>query len=207
MLCDKLVKKVVDILRRYCYNKSVNKNKTTTRRKDGGKVRTKMNIEKYNYLDTDCGRNGKAFERLCKETLHMQSKVAAPGRTDMRRAAQCYEIKSGAGELGKLGDKLVKGSRYVIYCPVINPNKGLKEQRAYVMSRSTFIEVLSEAGLLREKTSTNGERKITIQTFWNGKLNAPHGTKYFKLLDALNACVKCGQAMNFSEWLENGWTL
>nr|DAH18141.1 MAG TPA: hypothetical protein [Caudoviricetes sp.] len=41
ILCDKLVKKVVDILRRHCYNKSVNKNKTTTRRTDGEKVRTK----------------------------------------------------------------------------------------------------------------------------------------------------------------------
>ena len=166
-----------------------------------------MNIEKYNYSDTDCGRNGKAFERLCKETLHMKSKVAAPGRTDMRRAAQCYEIKSGAGELGRLGDKLVKGSRYVIYCPVINPDKELTEQRAYVLTRDTFIEVLSEAGLLREKTSSNGERKITIQTFWNGKLNAPHGKKYFKLLEMLERAVACARAMPFSEWLDNGWAL
>ena len=137
----------------------------------------------------------------------MQSKVAAPGRTDMRRAAQCYEVKTGAGELGRLGDKLVKGSRYVIYCPVINPDKELTEQRAYVLTRDTFLKVLSEAGLLREKTSTNGERKITIQTFWNNKLNAPHGKKYFKLLDILDFCVSCAQAMDFQEWLENGWTL
>lgn len=166
-----------------------------------------MNIEKYGYTESDCGRCGKAFERLCKETLHMQSKVATPGRTDMRRAAQCYEVKTGAGELGKLGDKLVKGSRYVIYCPVIDPKKELTEQRAYVMTRGTFLEVLAEAGLLREKTSTNGERKVTIQTFWNNKLNAPHGKKYFKLLDILDFCVGCAQAMPFSEWLDNGWAL
>lgn len=173
---------------------------------DRGKE-TKMTIEKYGYADNDCGRNGKAFERLCKETLHMQSKVAAPGRTDMRRAAQCYEVKTGAGELGRLGDKLVKGSRYVIYCPVINPDKELAGQRAYVMTRDTFLEVLSEAGLLREKTSTKGERKITIQTFWNGKLNAPHGKKYFKLLEILERAVMCAQAMTFANWLKNGWTL
>ena len=173
---------------------------------DRGKE-TKLTIEKSGHADKACGRNGKAFERLCKERLHMQSKVAAPGRTDMRRAAQCYEIKSGAGELGKLGDKLVKGSRYVIYCPVINPKKELTEQRAYVMARDTFLEVLSEAGLLREKTSTNGERKITIQTFWNGKLNAPHGKKYFKLLEILERAVLSAQAMPFSEWLDNGWAL
>lgn len=166
-----------------------------------------MTIEKYSYADNDCGRNGKAFERLCKERLHMQSKVAAPGRTDMRRAAQCYEIKSGAGELGRLGDKLVKGSRYVIYCPVINPDKELAEQRAYVMARGTFLEVLSEAGLLREKTSTNGERKVTIQTFWNNKLNAPHGKKYFKLLDILDSLVGRSLAMRFNDWLDSGWAL
>ena len=166
-----------------------------------------MTIEKYSYADNDCGRNGKAFERLCKERLHMQSKVAAPGRTDMRRAAQCYEIKTGAGELGKLGDKLVKGSRYVIYCPVIKPDKELAEQRAYVMSRSTFLEVLSEAGLLREKTSTDGERKVTIQTFWNNKLNAPHGKKYFKLLEMLERAVACSSAMRFNDWLDSGWAL
>lgn len=173
---------------------------------DRGKE-TKMTIEKYGYADSDCGRNGKAFERLCKERLHMQSKVAAPGRTDMRRATQCYEVKTGAGELGKLGDKLVKGSRYVIYCPVINPDKELTEQRAYVMTRDTFLEVLAEAGLLREKTSTNGERKVTIQTFWNNKLNAPHGKKYFKLLDILDSLVSCSLAMRFSDWLDSGWAL
>lgn len=166
-----------------------------------------MNIEKYGYAVSDCGRNGKAFERLCKETLRMQSKVAAPGRTDMRRAAQCYEIKTGAGELGKLGDKLVKGSRYVIYCPVISPDKELTEQKAYVMARGTFLKVLSEAGLLREKTSTNGERKVTIQTFWNSKLNAPHGKKYFKLLEMLDFLVGCSLAMRFSDWINSGWAL
>lgn len=166
-----------------------------------------MNIEKYSYAENDCGRNGKAFERLCKETLHMQSKVAAPGRTDIRRATQCYEVKTGAGELGRLGDKLVKGSRYVIYCPVINPNRELKEQRAYVMARGTFLEMLAEADLLREKISTNGQRKITIQTFWNNKLNAPHGKKYFKLLDILDFLVGCSLAMRFSDWLDSGWAL
>ena len=85
--------------------------------------------------------------------------------------------------------------------------KELEEQVAFVLSRADFLFVLESCGLLREKISTNGQRKITIQTFWNNKLNAPHGKKYFKLLDALNTCVACGHAMRFSEWLENGWTL
>lgn len=169
----------------------------------------KMNdyVVKYGYLSTDTGATGKAFERACKEHLHMLSKVARAGRSDMRRANVYHEIKTGAGELGNDGEKLVKGSSMVIYCPVVKADEKLAEQNAYVMTRDTFLLVLNAVGLLREKISTNGQRKVTIQTFWNNKLNAPHGKKYFKLLDTLNACVKCGQAMEFAEWLENGWTL
>lgn len=169
----------------------------------------KMNdyVTKYGYLSTDTGATGKAFERACKEHLHMLSKVARAGRSDMRRANVYHEIKTGAGELGNEGEKLVKGSSMVIYCPLVDGEKEPDRQNAYVMTRETFLFVLNVVGLLREKTSTNGQRKVTIQTFWNNKLNAPHGKKYFKLLDALDACVKCGQAMEFAEWLENGWTL
>lgn len=164
-------------------------------------------VAKYGYLSTDTGATGKAFERACKEHLHMLSKVARAGRADLRRTGVYHEVKTGAGELGNDGEKLVKGSSRVIYCPKVDGNKELDGQNAYIMTRETFLLVLSEVGLLREKTSTNGQRKITIQTFWNNKLNAPHGKKYFKLVDALSACVKCGQAMEFAEWLKNGWTL
>lgn len=169
----------------------------------------KMNdyVTKYGYLSTDTGAGGKAFERACKEYLHMLSKVARAGRSDMRRAGVYHEIKTGAGELGNEGEKLIKGSSMVIYCPVVRAEAELAEQKAYVMTRDTFLFVLDVVGLLREKISTNGQRKVTIQTFWNNKQNVPHGKKYFKLLDALNACVKCGQAMEFAEWLNNGWTL
>lgn len=170
-----------------------------------------MNMEsyvvKYGYKPTDTGAIGKSFERACKEHLHMLSKVARAGRSDMRRANVCYEIKSGGGELGNDGEKLVKGSSRVIYCPVVDGEKALEKQVAFVLSREDFLLVLESCGLLREKISTNGQRKITIQTFWNNKLNAPHGKKYFKLLDALNTCVICGHAMRFSEWLKNGWAL
>lgn len=169
----------------------------------------KMNdyVAKYGYKPTDTGALGKAFERACKEHLHMLSKVSRAGRSDMRRANVYHEIKTGGGELGNDGEKLVKGSSRVIYCPVVDGEKELEEQVAFVLSRADFLLVLESCGLLREKTSTSGQRKITIQTFWNNKLNAPHGKKYFKLLDALNDCVACGHAMRFSEWLKNGWAL
>lgn len=164
-------------------------------------------VMKYGYLSTDTGAVGKAFERACKEHLHMLSKVARAGQSDLRRAKVYYEVKTSAGELGNDGEKLVKGSSRVIYCPRVESDKELDKQIAFVINRADFLLVLESCGLLREKISTNGQHKITIQTFWNNKLNAPHGKKYYKLLDALNACVENGRAMTFAEWLDNGWTL
>lgn len=170
-----------------------------------------MNINdyvlKYGYKPTDTGATGKAFERACKEHLHMLSKVARAGQSDLRRANIYHEVKTGGGELGNDGEKLVKGSSRVIYCPRVESDKELNEQVAFVLSRADFLLVLESCGLLREKVSTNGQRKITIQTFWNNKLDAPHGKKYFKLLKTLNALVDFGQAMTFADWLKNGWTL
>ena len=164
-------------------------------------------VAKYGYKSTDTGATGKAFERACKEHLHMLSKVARAGRSDLRRANVYHEVKTGSGELGNDGEKLIKGSSRVIYCPRVESEKELEKQVAFVLSRADFLLVLESCGLLREKVSTNGQRKITIQTFWNHKLDAPHGKKYFKLLEALNTCVACGQAMTFTDWLKNGWTL
>ena len=164
-------------------------------------------VVKYGYKPTDTGAIGKSFERACKEHLHMLSKVARAGHSDMRRANVYHEIKTGGGELGNDGEKLVKGSSRVIYCPRVESDKELEKQVAFVLSREDFLLVLESCGLLREKTSSNGQRKITIQTFWNNKLNAPHGKKYFKLLDALNACVSDGKAMTFADWLIKGWAL
>ena len=164
-------------------------------------------VVKYGYKPTDTGATGKAFERACKEHLHMISKVARAGQSDLRRAKVYYEVKTSSGELGNDGEKLVKGSSRVIYCPRVESDKELEKQVAFVLNREDFLHVLESCGLLREKTSTNGQRKITIQTFWNNKLNAPHGKKYFKLLDALKACVACGHAMRFSDWLIKGWAI
>ena len=164
-------------------------------------------VAKYGYKSTDTGATGKAFERACKEHLHMLSKVARAGQSDLRRANVYHEVKTGGGELGNDGEKLVKGSSRVIYCPRVESDKELEKQVAFVLSRADFLLVLEHCGLLREKVSTNGQRKITIQTIWNNKLDAPHGKKYFKLLETLNALVDFGQAMTFADWLKNGWTL
>lgn len=164
--------------------------------------------EKYGFDTSDCGWRGKAFEVGTKDFLGSKNpRVSPAGRADYRRANRYYEFKHSGGELGILGDKLIKGSSLICYAPIVHGNDELQSIRAYVMPRDTFLAVLDSVGLLREKTSTNGIRKVTIQTFWNNKLDEPHGKKYFKLVDALNICVSVGKAMTFADWLKNGWTL
>lgn len=137
-----------------------------------------------NFKNTDCGALGKATEVGLKAVLHLSQKVAKAGRTDLRKANICYEVKTGAGELGLVGGKLIKGSSMVIYIPVVNENGAIYQQEGFVMSRELFLETLDKIGLIREKTSTSGQRKITIQTFWIHSKNKPHGTKYAQMLDA-----------------------
>lgn len=139
---------------------------------------------KNEYKSTDCGGWGKSGEKGLKGVLHLEEKVAKAGRTDLRKGGKCYEVKTGAGELGLVGGKLLKGSSMVIYIPVIDETAEVYEQEGFVMSRELFLDTLQNLKLIREKTSTSGQRKVTIQTFWNRKLNKPHGTGYQRMLDA-----------------------
>lgn len=144
-----------------------------------------------NYSTTDDGAFGKAFEaartgRRCKSA----------GKIDWTHYRVKYELKTGAGELGDAdGSKLLKGVMYVIYCPVpvadADGKIRLEEQEAFVLTRDAFLASLEQAGALREKTSTAGKRKVTIQTFWNRKQNKPHGTLLYRLLDALYENCEC----------------
>lgn len=153
------------------------------------------------YSEADDGMGGKAFEasitgRRCK----------ASGKTDWTHLRVRFEVKTGAGELGNLGQRLLKGCKHVLYVPVpvwtedsrgrlvIDPWK----QEGFVLSREAFLEALAEANLIREKTSTAGVRKVTIQTFWNSKQNKPHGRGYERLLDALYSHCE----MTLEEFLE-----
>lgn len=152
------------------------------------------------FKTTDCGAYGKATEETIKAFLHLKVNVAKAGRTDLRKANVCYEVKTGAGELGLVGGKLVKGSTMVIYIPVVDENAMISQQEGFVMSRELFLEVLEGCGLIREKTSTSGIRKVTIQTFWNRKLNKPHGKGYQRMLDAFYNLEGNG-VQTFEEWL------
>jgi hypothetical protein len=136
------------------------------------------------YVAKDCGGAGKTTEKAFKEALGLKVCVSRPGRTDMRKAHTCYEIKTGAGELGDAGGKLLKGCTKVIYVPVVDCEKAVEQQEGFVMSREVFLEVLEQCGLIREKTSTKGVRKVTIQTFWNVSRGKPNGRGYARMLEA-----------------------
>ena len=145
------------------------------------------------------GRFGEGVEKELKDFLNLKVCVAKAGRTDMRKANICYEVKTGAGELGDVGSKLIKGSSMVVYIPVVNESLTIQDQEGFVMKREVFLEILTECGLIREKTSSKGVRKITIQTFWNRTKNAPHGKGYNKMLEAFYGC---DSVMPLDIWLE-----
>lgn len=150
------------------------------------------------YNTNDCGAFGKTTERALKEFLGLKVKVAKQGCTDVTKARIHYEVKTGAGELGNLGEKLVKGSSMVIYIPVVDMDAGIEQQQGYVLPKEIFLDVLNACGLIREKTSTEGTRKVTIQTFWIASKNKPHGRKYFRLVELLEE--NCD--MTLAEWLD-----
>ena len=156
-------------------------------------------MRKEMYKANDDGAMGKTFERDLKVLLGQADKVASPSKADFRRRYKYGEIKTGAGELGNLGGKLIKGSSFVVYVPVVDMEKPAEKQEGFVLDRTTFIEMLEELGLIRTKKSTSGAMKVTIQTFWNHKAGKPTSVKkYNALLDALYE--RC--AYTLEEWLE-----
>ena len=136
-------------------------------------------MKNYNYKETDCGAMGKTFERNLKACFNHKEIVSRQGKIDFRRDHKCYEIKTGAGEL----DSLLKGKiKYVCYVPVVNMNLDIEQQEGFILEREIFLNLLKTCGLIRNKTATNGSRKVTIQTFWNNSKNAPHSKKKYELL-------------------------
>jgi hypothetical protein len=156
-------------------------------------------MRKEMYKASDDGAMGKTFERDLKVLLGQADKVASPGKADFRKRYKYGEIKTGAGELGELGGKLIKGSSFVIYVPVVDMDKPVEKQEGFVLDRVTFIELLEGLGLIRTKKSTSGAMKVTIQTFWNHKAGKPTSVKkYNALLDALYEKSE----YTLEEWLE-----
>lgn len=148
------------------------------------------------------GLTGDCFELALHDFLGQPLSVSARGVVDVKTRVSAtvktynkVEVKTGAGQI----PNNLKGNSYVVYCPVVDMNKPLIKQEAFVVKRAVFIQCLKESGCYREsKTTTAGTKTEAIQTFWNRKLNAPHGKKLYKLLDALYA----SEAMTVEEWLK-----
>lgn len=140
----------------------------------------------------DSGFAGKAFEVAIHELLGRKNcRVRTAGRTDERIEHKNYEIKTNAGTLGLADDRMVRGSSMVIYAPVVNANNmrngkiDLGTVEGFVLTREKFLECVEGAGLLRNKTATNGTAVKAIQTFYNHSTDKPHGKRYFEFLDLL----------------------
>lgn len=148
------------------------------------------------------GLSGDCFELALHDFHNQPLVVSARGVVDVKIKISAtvknynrVEVKTGAGQI----PNNLKGNSYVVYCPVVDLSKPLIKQEAFILKRSTFIQCLKESGCYREsKTTTAGTKTEAIQTFWNHKLNAPHGKKLYKLLDALYA----SDALTVEEWLE-----
>ena len=147
------------------------------------------------------GLAGDCFELALHDVLEQELIVSARGVVDvkMRISAKNYnkvEVKTGAGQI----PHNLKGNSYVIYCPVVDLSKPLNRQEAFIIKREAFIQCLKDSGCYREsKRTTVGTNTEAIQTFWNRKLNAPHGRKLYKLLDALYS----SGCQTLEEWLED----
>ena len=148
------------------------------------------------------GLKGDCFELALHDLQGEDLAVSARGVVDIRirvsekvKTSNKVEVKTGAGQI----PHNLKGNSYIIYCPVVDLNKTILEQEAFILPRKTFIECLVASGCYREsKRTTVGSYTEAIQTFWNSSKNAPHGKKYYKLLDALYA-TECLTLQEFFE--------
>lgn len=141
------------------------------------------------YADNDSGAQGKALEIALRYYIQPASKRngrVTPNNTaynDLRMRIENergkrysrIEIKSACGELGITDSaddlpNLLKGADYVIYAPEINASIEMEEQ-AFVFTRSEFIAFITgypgRGQLLRVKTATNGETRVSFQSFYS----------------------------------------
>ena len=133
------------------------------------------------------GHFGDTFEAGIKALVGQDCLVSRGRSFDLILNKKRYEIKTGAGELGRVGERACAGVSMIIYCPVFDETKPIEKQEAFVIKRQTFLDLLVDVGLYRtNKATTNKGNNIqAIQTFWNRSKNAPHGKKYYALIDAL----------------------
>lgn len=120
-----------------------------------------------NFKPNDSGKYGKAFEINVKLTLNgnrgNSGRVSAKGKIDVQYKGKKLEIKSNCGEL----EKIAKND-FVIYT-MDNERDFQSPERASVIPADEFFQMMESLGLVREKKTTGGYIKTTIQTYKNSK--------------------------------------
>ena len=142
--------------------------------------------------DKDDGLAGDAFELAVRAYVGHAVKrnlkagqLAPQGKCDDRIGRRNYEFKTGAGKLSSpRGNRLLAGSGYVLYVPVVDYDLPVDKQEGFFLSREDFLACLDRAGAIRTKPWGN-ETIYTIQTFWNRSKNKPHGKLLARMLDEL----------------------
>lgn len=158
---------------------------------------------KNTFKETDCGGLGKATEKAVKAYFGKRAFVSSANLPDFELDGVQYEIKTGSGVIKEANGKTLPHCDKVIYIPRVNENKPFENQFGIVMARGTFLAMLKECGLIRDKVSTDGIKCKSIQTFWNRSKNAPHGNKYWVLEEAMLTRIanpRC-KAQSLQEWL------
>ena len=148
------------------------------------------------------GLAGDCFELALHDYFGQNLAVSGRGIVDLKakvsatvKTCNKIEVKTGAGQI----PNNLRGNSYVVYCPVVDLSLPLHKQEAFVVKRAVFIKCLQEAECYRvSKRTTAGTSTEAIQTFWNRKLNKPHGRKLERLLEALYA----SGCQTLEEWLE-----
>lgn len=138
--------------------------------------------------ERDSGLLGHALELAIKDFLGKPLTLSPAGRCDVRLGTRNCEIKQGAGVLGPVGGKLLKGSGLMLYVPVVLEGYDILHQEGFIIERPEYLEAMDKAGALREKSTSKGQRVITLQTFWNKKLNKPHGRLLDRMIEEMEAC-------------------
>lgn len=138
--------------------------------------------------ERDSGLLGHALELAIKDYLGKPLTLSPAGRCDTRLGPRNCEIKQGAGILGPVGGKLLKGSGLMLFVPVVLEGYDILHQQGYILERDDFLEAMDRAGALREKSTSKGQRVVTLQTFWNKSKKAPHGRLLSRMEEEMEAC-------------------
>lgn len=155
----------------------------------------------YKYEDDRYGYWGNNFEANIKDFLGLEPEKAPTGKIDLRHKGKCYDIGQGAKVLNynpASNKRDLCGTPHILYAPKVDMDLPIERQEGFFIKREELLKALENADLIRFRVASNGVRQKTIQTFWNYSKNAPHGVRYYRLLDELYERCEC----TLQEWLE-----